>query len=147
MKDVPKTAKGYVGIASELAKCDEKYREIIKSLIGRTIVIDNMDNAVELAKKTGYKFKMVTLDGQLINPGGSLTGGSINKTQSLLSRSKDIEALSKEIEKLRDIIDDNDDTIAEYNSEIKKMATLKESLDSELNQAEREDFNALYQIS
>ena len=138
LKDVPKTAKGYVGIASELAKCDEKYREIIKSLIGRTIVIDNMDNAVELAKKTGYKFKMVTLDGQLINPGGSLTGGSINKTQSLLSRSKDIEALSKEIEKLRDIIDDNDDTIAEYNSEIKKMATLKESLDSELNQAERE---------
>ncbi len=138
LKDVPKAAKGYVGIASELAKCDEKYREIIKSLIGRTIVIDNMDNAVELAKKTGYKFKMVTLDGQLINPGGSLTGGSINKTQSLLSRSKDIEALSKEIEKLRDIIDDNDDTIAEYNSEIKKMAALKESLDSELNQAERE---------
>ena len=138
LKDAPKSAKGYIGIASDLVECDSKYRNIIKSLIGRTLVIDNMDNAVELAKKTSYKFKMVTLDGQLINPGGSLTGGSINKTQSLLSRSKDIEALSLEIEELRKIIDDNDDVIAEYNSQIKKMAALKETLDNELNEAERD---------
>lgn len=139
LRDAPATAKGYVGIASDLVNCDSLYRDIIKNLIGRTVVIDNIDNAVNLAKKTGYKYKIVTLDGQLLNPGGSLTGGSINKTQSLLSRSKDIEALSKEIEKLREVIDDNDDTIASYNAEIKKMAVLKEQLDTRVNQAEHED--------
>jgi len=147
LKDAPKSAKGYIGIASDLAKCEDKYREIIKSLIGRTVVIDNIDNAVELAKKTSYKFKMVTLDGQLINPGGSLTGGSINKTQSLLSRSKDIESLSIEIEKLRREIDDNDDIIAGYNGEIRKMAVLKEKLDSELNEAERESVRLSSEIA
>lgn len=139
LKDAPKSAKGYIGIASDLVVCESKYKDIIKNLIGRTVVMDSIDNAVAFAKKTGYKFKMVTLDGQLVNPGGSLTGGSINKTQSLLSRSKDIEELSKEIEKLRGIIDYNDDVIAEYNAKIKKMASAKEQLDGEVNSAEREE--------
>lgn len=136
LKDAPTYAKGYIGIASDLVKCDAKYKNIIKNLIGRTVVIDNIDNAITLSKKSGYKYKIVTLDGQLINPGGSLTGGSINKTQSLLSRSKDIEALKAEIEKLHKIIDDNDDTISELNADIKKMAVLKEKLDNELTESE-----------
>ena len=139
LKDVPKSAKGYVGIASELVSCEGTYNNIIRNLIGRTVVMDNIDNAVELAKKSGYKYKIVTLDGQLINPGGSLTGGSINKTQSLLSRSKDIEALTLEIEKLHTQIDDNDDVIAEYNAEVKKMAVLKEKLDTDVSNSEREE--------
>ncbi|MBR2404338.1 MAG: chromosome segregation protein SMC [Clostridia bacterium] len=123
----PKSEKGYVGIASELVSYDAKYDGIFKSLIGRTVVMDNIDNAVALAKKTGYKYKIVTLDGQLLNPGGSLTGGSVNKTQSLLSRGKDIEELSSKITKLRDIIDDNDDKINEYRLRVKKMAEQKEA--------------------
>ena len=139
LKDIPASAKGYIGVASDLAKCDKKYEAVIKNLIGRTLVMDNIDNAVNLSKKTGYKYKIVTLDGQLVNPGGSLTGGSVNKTQSLLSRSKDIEKLSKEIESLRRTIDDNDDVIAAYNSDIRKMAVLKEQLEGEINTAEREE--------
>jgi len=138
-KDAPASIKGYIGIASELVKCDKKYSEIIKSLIGRTVVMDNIDNAIILSKKTSYKYKIVTLDGQLINPGGSFTGGSINKTQSLLGRSKDIENLEKEILKLKKIIDDNDDVIASYSAEIKKMAALKEELDDKLNKAQHEE--------
>lgn len=136
LKDAPTSAKGYIGIASELVNCDAKYTDIIKNLIGRTVVMDNIDNAVALSKKSGYKYKIVTLDGQVVNPGGSLTGGSVNKTQSLLSRSKDIEALSAEIEKLKKIIDKNDDNIASYNAEIKKMAISKEKLDSDVRDAE-----------
>ena len=135
----PKSEKGYVGIASELVSYDAKYDGIFKSLIGRTVVMDNIDNAVALAKKTGYKYKIVTLDGQLLNPGGSLTGGSINKTQSLLSRGKDIEELTAKIAKLRDIIDDNDDKINEFRLSVKKMAEQKEALEAELNSCEHEN--------
>ncbi len=147
LKDIPSSAKGFIGIASDLVKCDAKYADIIKNLIGRTIVMDNIDNAVAVSKKNAYKYKIVTLDGQLINPGGSMTGGSINKTQSLLSRSKDIEALKEQIEILRKIIDDNDDTIAEYNSEIKKMAAAKEKLDSAVNMAEHTEVRLLSELS
>jgi len=135
----PKSEKGYVGIASELVNYDAKYDGIFKSLIGRTVVMDNIDNAVALAKKTGYKYKIVTLDGQLLNPGGSLTGGSVNKTQSLLGRGKDIEELATKINKLRDIIDDNDDKINEFRLSVKKMAEQKEALEAELNSCEHEN--------
>ncbi len=136
LKDAPASAKGYIGLASDLVKCDSKYKNIIKNLIGRTVVMDNIDNAINLSKKNGYKYKIVTLDGQLVNAGGSLTGGSINKTQSLLSRSKDIEALKAEIEKLTKLIDKNDDNIALLNAEIKKMAVSKEKLDAKINGCE-----------
>ncbi len=134
----PADAKGYVGIASELLSVDAKFKGIIRNLIGRTVVIDTLDNAVELSKKTSYKFKIVTLDGQLINPGGSLTGGSINKTQSLLSRAKEIEELSAKIEKLRTVIDDNDDKIHQYRLRVNKMAEEKEKLTSILNTCDTE---------
>ncbi|MBQ4631334.1 MAG: chromosome segregation protein SMC [Clostridia bacterium] len=134
----PVKEKGYVGIASELVTYDAKYDGIFKSLIGRCVVMDNIDNAVALAKKTGYKYKIVTLDGQLLNPGGSLTGGSVNKTQSLLSRSKDIEELGAEIEKLHTVIDENDDKINDFRQQIKKMAEQKEKLDSEVTSCDHQ---------
>lgn len=134
----PVSEKGYIGLASELVSYDSRYDGIFKSLIGRTVVVDNIDNAVALAKKSGYKYRIVTLDGQVLNTGGSLTGGSINKTQSLLSRGKDIEALSESIEKLQKTIDDNDDKINDFRLKIKKMAEKKEQLDSELNASEHD---------
>lgn len=147
LKDIPSSAKGFIGIASDLVKCDSRYIDIIKNLIGRTLVMDNIDNAIALSKKSGYKYKIVTLDGQLINAGGSLTGGSVNKTQSLLSRGKDIEALGAQIAKLRKIIDDNDNTIGEYNAEIKKMAVAKENLDKELSLAEHTEVRLASELS
>ncbi len=132
----PTDAKGYVGIASELLKTDAKFKGIIRNLIGHTVVFDNLDNAIAFSKKVGYKYKIVTLDGQFISTGGSLTGGSVNKTQSLLSRAKEIEELSAKIEKLRTIIDDNDDKIQSYRQSVNKMAEKKEELTSILNTSE-----------
>ena len=94
-----KSFKGYVGIASELLSYDKKYSEIISSLLGKVVVCDNLDNAVVMAKKYGYNFKIVTLDGQVVNPGGSLTGGSEGKGTGILTRGTEIERL-KEKEKL-----------------------------------------------
>ena len=91
---------GYVGVASDLVECDSKYREIVKYLLSGTLVAEDIDCATTIAKKTGYKIKIVTLDGQVINLGGSLTGGSLVKNAGLLSRASDIEKIEEDIKKL-----------------------------------------------
>ncbi len=88
---------GFVGIASDLVDTDEKYREIIKYLLGGAVVAEDIDSAATIAKKYGYRIKVVTLDGQVINPGGSLTGGSLVKNAGILSRTSDIEKMEEEI--------------------------------------------------
>mgnify|MGYP002515882963 FL=1 len=91
---------GFVGIASELVTAEPKYREIVKYLLGAVVVAEDIDSALSIAKKYGYRVKIVTLDGQVVNPGGSLTGGSLTKNAGLLSRGSDIKALGAEAEKL-----------------------------------------------
>jgi len=92
---------GYVGVASELAECEEQFKIINEYLLGRTIVFDNINNASFAAKKTNYKVRLVTLDGQLINAGGSYTGGSVKKDSGMLTRSTEIEKLKKECASLQ----------------------------------------------
>ncbi|QAT49768.1 chromosome segregation protein SMC [Caproiciproducens sp. NJN-50] len=92
---------GFVGVASGLCSCDPRYQEILKSLLGRIAVAENLDFAVQIAGKYGYRFRVVTLDGQVVNAGGSLTGGSLAKNSGLLSRASEIEALKKQAEELR----------------------------------------------
>ncbi len=93
---------GYINIASELVEYEPKYAEVIKSLLGRTIVVEDLDSAIAIAKKYGYKFKIVTLDGQVVNAGGSMTGGAKLQNAGILSRGNQLEALKKECEELRD---------------------------------------------
>ena len=91
---------GYVGIASELVTVDEEYKGVIGSLLSKTVVAEDIDCAVTIAKKYGYRFKVVTLDGQVVNAGGSLTGGSLSKNAGILSRAGDIKELNDKILKL-----------------------------------------------
>lgn len=87
--------KGYHGLAAALVKCEAKYVGIIEYLLGRVHVVDNIRDATELAKKNNFSLKIVTLDGDVINPGGSMTGGSYQKNRSsLLGRGREIEELS-----------------------------------------------------
>ncbi|MBE6750667.1 MAG: chromosome segregation protein SMC [Ruminococcaceae bacterium] len=88
---------GFIGLASDLVECDKKYKEIVKYLLGGAIVAEDIDCATTIAKKFGYRIKVVTLDGQVINPGGSLTGGSLIKNAGLLSRASDIKRMEEEI--------------------------------------------------
>lgn len=92
--------KGYIGIASELISCSPEFRRIAEYLLGRTVVVDNMDNAVEMAKKFKYSFKIATLGGEILNVGGSISGGSnaVNAASGL-SRREDIKNLDALIEK------------------------------------------------
>lgn len=91
---------GFVGIASDLVDCKREYCEIVGALLGRTVVAEDLDSAVAIAKKFGYKYKTVSLDGAVVHTGGSMTGGSLSKQAGLLSRSGEIEALRKNAQKL-----------------------------------------------
>lgn len=93
--------RGFVGIASDLVKTDEKYRQIIENLLGRTVIVQDMDAAINMSQKYRSRFKIVTLDGQVMNPGGSMTGGSVNKDAGILSRANELEKLSLQEQKLR----------------------------------------------
>lgn len=81
---------GFIGIASDLCGCKSEYNNILNSLLGRIVVTEDLNCATSIAKKYGYKFKVVTLDGQVVNAGGSLTGGSFGKKSGLLSRANEI---------------------------------------------------------
>lgn len=87
---------GFIAAASDLAVYDEEYKGIFTSLLGRIVIAEDMDLATLIGKKYGYRFKIVTLDGQVINAGGSFTGGSSNKSNGMLSRKNEIETLKNE---------------------------------------------------
>lgn len=91
---------GYIGVASSLVSFDTKYTTIADYLLGRTVVADNIDNASIIARKYSFKYKVVTLDGQVINAGGSYTGGSAAFKTGIMSRNSDIAALDKSIEEI-----------------------------------------------
>ena len=91
---------GFVGIASELITTDPKYRSVVENLLGRTVIVENIDNAISMAKRYGNRFKIVTLDGQVMNPGGSMTGGSVSRDAGMLSRANELEKLTANEKKL-----------------------------------------------
>ena len=94
--------QGFVGYADGLVKCDKAYIDIVKSFLGTTAVVDNIDSAVLMGKKYRYSFRIVTLDGQLISAGGAMTGGSLGKSTGALARANEIKALESRIESMAD---------------------------------------------
>ena len=97
---------GYINLASELIDYDNKYQGVITSLLGRTVVAEDLDAAVQIAKQYAYKFKIVTLDGQVVNAGGSMTGGAKLQNAGILSRANEIEKLTEECKSLNEKLDE-----------------------------------------
>jgi len=90
---------GVVGVGHELVEVDEEYSEIAKYLLGRTVIVENLDTAVILAKKYKHQYKLVTLEGDILNPGGAMTGGSIpKKTMHIFGRGREIRQLQEKLE-------------------------------------------------
>ncbi len=127
--------KGIIGIASDLVKCNKKYEQIILNLLGRTIIVNNMETAIKVAKENNYTFRIVTLDGDLINSSGSITGGSVTKkTVNILGRSKEIEKLEKEITDLKEKIQKINKEKEEYEESIGGILELSANLERELQE-------------
>ncbi len=107
------SCRGFVGIASELISCDKQYKSIIDNLLGRTVIVQDIDAAISMANKYHNRFKIVTLDGQVMNPGGSMTGGSVNKEAGILSRANELEKLTAEEKKLTEKKDGAEEQLRE----------------------------------
>lgn len=106
---------GFVAVASDVVGCDSEYTEIVESFLGSTVLCDNIDNAISMAKRTKHKFKIVTLTGEVILSGGAMTGGSALKTAGSLSRTGEIDALAGEIDKLKNLTEEEDKKIEAIN--------------------------------
>ena len=84
-------------MADELVKVEEKYQNVAKAMLGRIVVVDNVDHAVKIARKFGYGIRMVTLEGELLVPGGAISGGAFKNNSNLLGRRREMEELSKKV--------------------------------------------------
>ena len=126
---------GVIGIASDLVKYNKKYEQIILNLLGRTVIVDNMDTAIKVAKQNGYTFRIVTKEGDLINPSGAITGGSVaKKTVNILGRGKEIEKLEKEIKNLKQKIEKLENDKQNYEESIEGILELSANLEKELQE-------------
>lgn len=129
---------GYVGLASELVQCEERYRAVMDSLLGRTVVAEDIDAAAAIAKAYGYRYRAVTLDGQVVNAGGSLTGGSVNKNASILSRRGEIDALTAEAKKYAAQVEELETQLTELRREADTIRATVDGIAAEEKTA-RED--------
>ena len=128
---------GVIGIASDLVKYNKKYEQIILNLLGRTVIVDNMDIAIKVAKNNSYTFRIITLDGDLINPSGAITGGSVaKKTVNILGRGREIENLEKEIKNEKEKLAKLDEEKQAYENSIEDTLELAMSLEKSLQEIE-----------
>ncbi len=123
--------KGFISVASKLIRCDEKYRGIVRNLLGRTVVATDIDSANEIARKMSFKIRVITLDGQLINAGGSFTGGQTLKNSNILTRRADIEKLEAEASAA-------EKEMALHTAEMSKLEAQKTEIQNSFLEFERE---------
>ena len=91
--------KGVIGMADTLVRTDERYRNVAKAMLGRIVVVDHVDNAVKIARKFDYGIRMVTLEGELLIPGGAISGGAFKNNSNLLGRRREMEELEANVKK------------------------------------------------
>ena len=137
LEKIKGTQKGVIGIASDLIKYSKKYEQIIISLLGRTVIVDNMDTAIKVAKQNGYSFRIITIEGDLINPSGAITGGSVTKkTVNILGRGREIEKLEKDIKKIKEKIEKTKDEKTKYEKSVESILEKSKELERQLQEME-----------
>ncbi len=121
--------KGVLGMADSLVRTDRRYADVARSMLGRIVVVDNVDNAVKIARKFDYGIRMVTLEGELLVPGGAISGGAFKNSTNLLGRRREVEELERKVKQLLASVDavnrEIDETKAERNRLRMELETLK----------------------
>lgn len=131
--------EGFEGVASELVECEEKYRSVIRFILGRCAIVEDIDTATQIAKKNGYKFKIVTLDGQVINAGGSFTGGSVSRSAGIITRNQEIDELKKKNAGLSEKLKSSEGELSTLREEVNKMTIEMEGFREQLTLCEKEE--------
>ncbi len=139
--------KGVVGMADALVDIDDKYRNVAKAMLGRIVVVDNVDNAVKIARKFDYGVRMVTLEGELLVPGGAISGGAFKNNSNLLGRRREIEELEKHVKQLLATVDAINNEIAETKSGRNKLRMEIEALKADIQRKSIEQNTARLNIA
>ncbi len=124
--------EGFIDMADKLLEFNSKYSGIIGSLLGRTAVVDNIDNGIDMAKKYSYRFKIVTLDGQVLNAGGSMTGGSRGSGAGFLSRTTEIESLKEKVAALEKKLGEKQESFKTLSEELALVQAELDASEAEL---------------
>ncbi len=124
--------EGVIGMADELVKIDKKYRNVAKAMLGRIVVIDNVDHAVKIARKFDYGIRMVTLEGELLVPGGAISGGAYKNNSNLLGRRREMEELEKKVKQYVTEVDQILNDIEETKRRRNKMRLELEDIKGQL---------------
>ena len=127
---------GFVGVADQLVQFDPQYRAVFSNLLGRVAVMEDLDTAIAAARRYGYRFRIVTLDGQVLNPGGSMTGGSVSRSAGILSRANELERLNAQSAALREQLEQASRTLEEAEREAKGAAYELETAQAQLREWE-----------
>ena len=131
--------QGVIGVASKLIKTDKKYEEIVSNLLGKTVIVNDMDTAIVIAKQNKYSFRIVTLKGDIINPSGAISGGSTTqKTNSIIGRTTQIKQLEKEIEKIQKEIEKITKEKEDYENSIESLLEEITSIEASSRETEIE---------
>lgn len=132
-----KNIPGVIGIASDLVKNDKTYDGIILNLLGRTVIVEDMDSAILLSKQNSYSFRIVTLKGDIINPSGAITGGSVmTKTVNILGRKKEIEELEQELKSMNERLEKIEKEKSEYVASIENILKKSDEMEKTKQEAE-----------
>jgi len=127
---------GFVGVADQLVQFDPQYRAVFSNLLGRVAVMEDLDAAIAAARRFGYRFRIVTLDGQVLNPGGSMTGGSASRSAGILSRANELERLNAQSAGLREQLEQAARSLEEAEREAKGAAYELETAQAQLREWE-----------
>ena len=139
--------KGVIGMADELVNTEKEYRNVAKAMLGRIVVVDNVDNAVKIARKFDYGIRMVTLEGELLVPGGAISGGAFKNNSNLLGRRREMDELEKKVKKLSDDIKTYNQKIEGAKSKRNKLRMDLEALKTEMQRKSIEQNTARLNIS
>ncbi len=131
-------SQGFVGLACDLVQYDPRYELAIVSLLGRTAITETLDDAISLSSAFRRSFKIVTLDGQVVNAGGSMTGGSVSRQTGILSRRSEIVRLEEECAAQKDTLNEEEKRLQQQTEELKELTALLTSLQGESAEAQAE---------
>ncbi len=140
------SCSGFVGIGSELVTCEKAYQDIVENLLGRTVITENIDQAISMAKKYGNRFKIVTLDGQVMNAGGSMTGGSTSREAGILSRANELAKLTAQEQELTEKLQKAEEEYTEARRQADQVEFQLSTAREELAQQEKEALTAEGQV-
>ena len=146
VKQIAQNSSGFINIASDAVKIKAQYQSIVENLLGTTIIVDHLKNANELARAIKYKTRIVTLEGDIVNPGGSMTGGGARKTKSILSQKDELTTMRKQLKNYESQTKDFEQQLQEQKNKVETFSDSYFKLSQQYNEVKEQSHNEALEL-